>query len=40
MNVREMRGYLAAHGVEDGIFYTIGGLGAGEIDGIEEIGGK
>ncbi len=34
-----MKAYLAAHGVKDGEFYTHGDLGAGEIDGIEEIEG-
>lgn len=40
MNIREMRDYLAAHGVKDGVFYTIGGLGGGEIDGIEQVDGR
>ncbi|WP_141693185.1 hypothetical protein [Thioclava sp. SK-1] len=31
--------YLARHGVEDGSVYTHGGLGGGEIDGIEQIDG-
>ncbi|WP_370313038.1 hypothetical protein [Sagittula sp.] len=39
MTVEEMKAYLAAHGVEDGSVYTHGGLGAGEIDGIEFIDG-
>ena len=40
MNLTEMKAYLNAHGVEEGSFYTHGGLGGGEIDGIEEIDGK
>ncbi len=40
MNINEMKTYLALHGVEDGSFYTHGGLGGGEIDGIEQIEGK
>jgi hypothetical protein len=40
MNINEMKTYLALHGVEDGSFYTHGGLGGGEIDGIEQIDGK
>jgi hypothetical protein len=39
MTVTEMKKYLARHGVEDGSVYTHGGLGGGEIDGIEEIDG-
>ena len=37
--VAEMKSYLVRHGVEDGSVYTHGGLGGGEIDGIEEIDG-
>ncbi len=40
MNIYEMKEYLKKHGVEDGSFYTHGGLGGGEIDGIEQIDGK
>ena len=40
MNINEMKAYLQEHGVEDGSFYTHGGLGGGEIDGIEEIDGQ
>ncbi|MEP4192598.1 MAG: hypothetical protein ABJN51_16040 [Sneathiella sp.] len=39
MKLIEMKTYLAAHGVEDGTAYTHGGLGGGEIQGIEEIDG-
>ena len=39
MKLREMKTYLAAHGVEDGTAYTHGGLGGGEIYGIEDIDG-
>ncbi|MEJ6403468.1 hypothetical protein [Yoonia sp. 2307UL14-13] len=39
MNINEMIAYLALHGVKEDEFYTIGGLGAGEIDGIEMIDG-
>lgn len=39
MTLDEMKAYLAAHGVEDGSFYSHGGLGGGEIDGIEEVDG-
>ncbi|MEO0381540.1 MAG: hypothetical protein AAF252_14835 [Pseudomonadota bacterium] len=39
MKLREMKTYLAAHGVEDGSAYSHGGLGGGEIHGIEEIDG-
>ena len=37
--VKEMIAYLAAHGVEENSLYTVGGLGGGEIDGIEFIDG-
>ncbi|WP_341486055.1 hypothetical protein [Thioclava sp. GXIMD4215] len=37
--VEEMKRILAHHGVEDGSVYTHGGLGGGEIDGIEQIDG-
>lgn len=37
MKLTEMKSYLSSHGVEEGELYTIGGLGAGEIDGIEQI---
>lgn len=37
--VSEMKAYLASHGVEDGTVYTHGGLGGGDIDGIEQIDG-
>ncbi len=40
MNVNELKRYLFKHGVEEGSFYTIGGLGGGEINGIEQIDGK
>ena len=33
-----MKEYLNRHGVEDGSVYTHGGLGGGDIDGIECIG--
>lgn len=39
MTLQEMKTYLASHGVVDGSFYTHGGLGGGEIDGIEEVDG-
>lgn len=39
MKLREMKTYLAAHGVEDGLTYSHGGLGGGELYGIEEIDG-
>ena len=35
----QMKDYLAGHGVEEGSVYTHGGLGGGDIDGIEEING-
>ncbi len=37
--LQEMKEYLARHGVEDGSVYTHGGLGGGDIDGIEQIDG-
>lgn len=40
MNVKQLKQYLTKHGIEEGSLYTIGGLGAGEIDGIEEVDGK
>jgi hypothetical protein len=40
MDLKEMQQYLSAHSVEEGTFYTIAGLGGGEIDGIEKIGEK
>lgn len=39
MTLKEMKDYLDRHGVEDGSVYTHGGLGGGDIDGIEEIDG-
>ncbi|WP_039689094.1 hypothetical protein [Tateyamaria sp. ANG-S1] len=39
MTLDEMKKHLAAHGAEDGVVYSHGGLGGGEIDGIEEIDG-
>lgn len=35
LTLNEMKKYLEAHGVEEGSFYTHGGLGGGDIDGIE-----
>lgn len=40
MHLEEMKKYLARHGIEDGSVYTHGGLGGGDIDGIEEIDGQ
>lgn len=40
MRLEEMKKYLARHGIEDGSVYTHGGLGGGDIDGIEEIDGE
>lgn len=39
MKLSEMKTYLAAHGVEEGSAYSHGGVGGGEIHGIEEIDG-
>ncbi|MEO0401139.1 MAG: hypothetical protein AAF214_02065 [Pseudomonadota bacterium] len=39
MKLREMKTYLAAHGVDEGSTYSHGGLGGGELHGIEEIDG-
>lgn len=39
MNIEKMKEYLAEHGVLEGELYTVGGLGGGEIDGIECIDG-
>ena len=35
----DMKEYLSIHGVEDGSVYTHGGLGGGDIDGIECVDG-
>jgi len=37
--LKEMKEYLSRHGVEDGSAYTNGGLGGGDIDGIEYVNG-
>ena len=37
--VDKMVAYLASHGINDGDTYALGGLGGGEIDGIEKIDG-
>ncbi|QHQ35402.1 hypothetical protein [Algicella marina] len=39
MKLNEMKTYLAAHGAEEGVAYSHGGLGGGEITGIEKIDG-
>lgn len=39
MKLKEMKTYLAAHGVKDGTAYSHGGLGGGGIQGIEDIDG-
>jgi len=39
MNIEKMKDHLAKHGVLEGELYTIGGLGGGEVDGIECIDG-
>lgn len=36
-NFEKMIAYLEAHGLPEGGFYTVDGLGGGEIDGIEQI---
>lgn len=37
--VKKMVVYLKAHGIRDGDTYTLGGLGGGDIDGLECIDG-
>lgn len=39
MTLKEMTDFLASHGVYEDELYSIGGLGGGEIDGIELIDG-
>lgn len=39
MTLDEMKAHLAVHGVAPETLYTIGGLGGGDIDGIECIDG-
>lgn len=38
-NIYRMVQHLSDHGVNDGDTYTLGGLGSGDIDGIEYVDG-